>query len=292
MNMNEKKRSYARALRRLAAWALFLLLLIPYIAEQNDAVVFTPIDVHSKKLPKAFDGLRILHLSDLHNKDLGRFFADVLRRCADFAPDAVCVTGDLIDTKDMDAALAFIESLTRVAPVYYVPGNHERQVGPQIYGKLRESLRALGVTLLEDRAVALTRGADRIDLVGVRDPAFDEGGGIWGQTDDYVSRLYALRGDAPFAQLLAHRPEHFEDYARAGYDLTLSGHEHGGLIRFPFVGALVGLNQGFLPSYTAGLYRARDGAALIVSRGIGNNPRWARRIHNPPEIVLITLHAA
>lgn len=289
--MNQKRRSHARTLRRAAALLIFLLLFVPYVIEQNDGVVFTPVDVQSENLPAAFEGFRVLHVSDLHDKDFGARFEAIAGRCEAFRPDAVCITGDLIDTGDMEAALRFVRRLARLAPVYYVPGNHERQVGAEVYGRLKEALRALGVRVLEDEAALIARGGDEIAVVGVRDPAFDADGGIWGATAAYEARLAPLRGDAPFALLLAHRPEHFDAYAAARYDLTLSGHEHGGLVRFPLVGPLVGLNQGLLPRFTAGLHRAENGMALSVSRGIGNNPRWSRRLNNPPEIVLVTLHA-
>lgn len=288
--MNQKKRSHAQMLRRVAALLLFLLLFIPYVVEQNEQVVFTPVDVQSENLPASFEGFRVLHVSDLHDKDFGARFEAVAGRCEAFRPDAVCITGDLIDTKDMEHALGFVRRLARIAPVYYVPGNHERQVGAQVYARLKAELSALGVRVLEDEAAVIARGGEEIAVVGVRDPAFDEGGGIWGETEAYEARLAPLRGGAPFALLLAHRPEHFDAYAAARYDLTLSGHEHGGLVRFPLVGPLVGLNQGLLPRYTAGLHYADSGMALNVSRGIGNNPRWSRRLNNPPEIVLITLH--
>ena len=96
-----------------------------------------------------------------------------------------------------------------------------------------------------------------------------------------------------FTVLLAHRNDRFDQYAAAGYDFVLSGHGHGGIVRLPFVGGLVGADRQFFPKWTSGLYTLGD-STLFVSRGLGNNtaPFRGFRIFNRPELAVITLRAA
>ena len=92
--------------------------------------------------------------------------------------------------------------------------------------------------------------------------------------------------------LLAHRNTEFERYAAAGYDLVLSGHGHGGIVRLPFTDGLVGANRAFFPTHMAGMYTG-TGSVLYVSRGLGNNtvPFPGFRLFNRPEVVSLTLRA-
>ena len=105
--------------------------------------------------------------------------------------------------------------------------------------------------------------------------------------------LYArIQGEAPglFTVLLAHRNDHFGQYANAGYDFILSGHGHGGIVRLPFLGGLIGTNRRLFPQWTSGLYAQGD-SVLFVSRGLGNNtvPFQGFRIFNRPELAVVTL---
>ena len=139
---------------------------------------------------------------------------------------------------------------------------------------------------LRSEAVHIERGGARICLAGIDDPAFASGG-------DAASRagamLDGLIGPGVYTVLLAHRPELAEVYARAGANLTLSGHAHGGQIRLPFLGGLFAPGQGFFPEYDAGLYREGE-ALMLVSRGLGNS-LFPLRVNNRPELVAATLRA-
>ena len=75
----------------------------------------------------------------------------------------------------------------------------------------------------------------------------------------------------------------------AGIDLVLSGHAHGGQIRLPFIGGIVGPDQGLFPKYTNGLY-TKNQTSIVVSRGLGNS-LFPLRLFNKPEIVSITLES-
>lgn len=284
----QANRARGRRTLRVCAMALAVLLaLSPYLYHQNNDVSFSHYRCENARLPEAFEGYTFLQVSDLHNKSLRRQLPQVLERCEAAGVDAVAVTGDAIDSPHIENALSLMSALSQRYPVYYVPGNHEALI-PKSYATFKQRLVELGVVLLEDRSVMLTRGEASIALLGLTDPAFDNRGLIHGQTGGFAGRLKALHDPTHYTVLLSHRPELFELYAQAGVELTLSGHEHGGLVRLPRVGALVALNQGLLPQYTEGIHY-QGTSALVISRGLGNSPFFVSRINNPPELVLVTL---
>ena len=202
-------------------------------------------------------------------------------------PDMIAITGDMIDSRHTDVAVAleFAQEAVRIAPCYYVTGNHESRL-PAEYAQLKEGLLALGVEVLEDDRVALEREGETVTLIGVCDPAFqaDDHGQAIGKT------LQELRDDGHYTILLSHRPELFHVYAENNMDLVLSGHAHGGQFRLPFIGGLIAPHQGLFPQYDGGEY-TQSNTHMIVSRGIGNSI-IPIRFNNRPEIVLIQLETA
>ena len=189
---------------------------------------------------------------------------------------------------DIDIALSFAEEAVRIAPVYYVTGNHEANLSQ--YDRLRDGLEAVGVSVLDDRAVELERNGEKITLIGLSDPDFIMKGDMFGEVPAMINtKLENLTDtDNSYTILLSHRPELFENYVINGIDLILSGHTHGGQFRLPFVGGLIAPNQGLFPKYDAGLYI--DGSThMVVSRGIGNSI-IPIRFNNRPEIVLVELY--
>lgn len=278
--------------RRIAAAVLLALcaLLLFFAVLENGAPMVTELSVPCAGLPEGFEGFRIAQVSDLHNAVPGGGNDALLALLAQSAPDLIAITGDLIDSRrpDVAAALAFVQEAARIAPVYYVTGNHEARA-PDAFAALERGLAALSVRTLRDEAVALCRGGGTITLVGLDDPAFHtDGRDAQAQERARLERTLARLHDGEgFALLLTHRPEYFEAYAAAGVSLTLAGHAHGGQIRLPFLGGLYAPGQGFFPAYDAGLYR-RGGSAMAVSRGLGNSI-LPLRINNRPELVVVTL---
>lgn len=238
-------------------------------------------------LPPAFDGLKIAHLSDLHGHEYGEGNRDLLELVRAAEPGLIVVTGDLIDQKSqLEMVPALAQGLAAIAPTYYVTGNHEWALGSATVKELKALLKECGVAVLSNQYEILERNGDRLALAGVDDP-----NGYADQTTP--EELYAwIQGKAPglFTLLLAHRNERFGQYANAGYDFVMSGHGHGGIVRLPFVGGLIGADRRFFPPWTAGLYTVGD-STLFVSRGLGNNttPFRGFRIFNRPELAVVTL---
>ena len=264
-----------------------LLILIVWTAWGNTALELNTYTISSCGLPDAFDGYRIAQVSDLHNAEFGDGNQRLLDMLREAEPDMIAITGDLIDSRktNIAVALAFAEEAVRIAPCYYVSGNHEARV-PE-YRELKAGLEAAGVTVLDDARVEIEISGKSITIIGVNDPSF---------LADYLTSDAAVMDrklselsseDAGFTILLSHRPELFGTYAAHEMDLVLTGHAHGGQFRLPLIGGLIAPNQGLFPKYDDGLYS--DGNTnMIVSRGLGNSI-IPFRFNNRPEVVLIEL---
>ena len=254
----------------------------------SKSLKLTTYVISGNKIPETFDGYRIAHVSDLHNTRFGVNNEELLGMLKATAPDMIAITGDLIDSRNtnLEAALSFVEQTMRIAPCYFVSGNHESRI--QDYAMLKEKLAGLGVVVMEDVCMDLTRSGQRIRLMGVNDPAFDTGYLLGDSQDVMENKLNGFSiEDSSFSILLSHRPELFDVYAEKNIDLILSGHAHGGQIRLPFIGAVIAPNQGLFPKYNQGKY-TNGNSNMIVSGGLGNSV-VPFRFNNPPELVLIEL---
>ena len=274
---------------------MFMLLcvniLVAWTVWGNTALMVSTISISSSHIPAAFSGFRIAQISDLHNVEFGKNNAELLKLLSESRPDIIVITGDLIDANHTDVGIAFCfaQESVRIAPTYYVTGNHEA-ASPQ-YDTLKAGLEEAGVIVLEDEAISLERNGETITLLGLGDPDFTVKGDMFGETSAMVStKLRNLIDDeSRYTILLSHRPELFETYTDGGIDLVFSGHAHGGQFRLPFIGGLAAPNQGLFPQYDAGLY-TDGGTSMVVSRGIGNSI-IPFRFNNRPEIVLVELNA-
>ncbi len=255
-------------------------------AWENTALQLHRITVEDD-IPDAFDGFTFAHVSDLHNAAFGEEQSRLVQVLLESKPDAVVVTGDVIDKRrpGIEHALAFFARALQLAPVYYVPGNHEAV--SKEYPALKRTLGEMGVCVLDDRAVTLERAGQSVTLAGVNDPLFtraapEQNAAIMAQKLNDVlpeTRQYTI--------LLSHRPELFDVYRAARVQLTFAGHAHGGQFRFPWGGGVVAPNQGLFPKYTQGLYE-EEGGKMVVSRGLGNSS-IPIRLNNRPEVVAVTL---
>ena len=254
----------------------------------NIALEVNEYEIVSDRIPEAFAGFRIAQVSDLHNKDFGEGYGQLLTLLSEINPDIIVVTGDLIDSRrtDLDVALEFAWQAGKIARVYYVSGNHEARI-PE-YEDLKIGLVKAGVVILENQKVEITREGESITLMGIEDPSFQEDY-LFGDSESVARQaIENLQNESDgYTILLSHRPELFDLYVDTEMDLVFSGHAHGGQFRLPFVGGLVAPNQGFFPKYDAGQFN-EENTTMIVSRGVGNSI-IPIRFNNRPEIVLVTL---
>lgn len=275
-------------LRRVLLPILLILILLTVflLYDSCTRIVTTEYTLQYPNLPDSFDGFRIVVLSDVHAAVFGENNSKLIPLVADAAPDMIAVIGDLIDKYEPGAegqlkiAQELVVELVRIAPVYFVTGNHEwdsKAITP-----LLSMLRENGVTVLRNQYVKLEAGSGVILLAGTDDP---NGPADMIKPDEFVGNMYEKEGRL-FTVMLEHRNNHLEMYNRLGVDLVLSGHAHGGIIRLPFTDGLIGPNREFLPSYTNGMY-AMGGTNMVVSRGIGNHTGWPRFLNNPHIVVAV-----
>lgn len=233
-------------------------------------------------LPPAFDGITILHISDVH---AGQFMErdqmqEVVARANEQRADLVLQTGDMIDYspsyippyvdafRDLSAPLGVITCL----------GNHDLYTGAD---KVIKAVRDAGQILVRGEAHLIERNGSTLALAGIDDPdnwVYDDP-----QTVAVDRVLRGLPSDA-FTILLAHRPGAFDAARQRGVPLTLSGHIHGGQIAIPLVGWSAGQ---LITKYVAGHFESGR-SQLYVSRGIGV-VGVPIRVFVPPELVLFTL---
>lgn len=267
---------------------------IPYFYRQNTDLRCSHYVFRSPKVRGALDGYRIVQVSDLHNRELGKGNCHLLALIEAQRPDLIAITGDLVDSyhPGWDKTLRFCRAAAKIAPCWFVTGNHEHRMSRE---RLDEFLR-----LLTEASVRVLRGeAAELGIhAGKEDGACQEGPGdpTWfrligvdcqqGKTD-LVRRLMEKRDPEELNILLSHKPHYAETYQKAGVDLVLTGHAHGGQWRLPAVGGVFAPGQGLLPKYTAGMYRLGK-TVMCVCRGLGNSS-FPLRIENKPELVLITL---
>lgn len=263
----------------IAAAAAFL------IKDSREDLEISRYEVASQKLPESFDGFKIVQLSDLHGAEFGEDGMELVDKVKELEPDIIALTGDFVtDEGDLAAVKKLAGRLTELCPVYFVSGNHEFGSGLAI--KVRNILERAGVKYLSNEYLTISRGDDEILLGGVEDPlAYAD----MLSPDELAQKMNDAAPDA-FKILLGHRNYWMTEYPELPVDLIFCGHAHGGLIRIPGVGGLIGTDRRLFPDFDAGQFN-NGRYTLIVSRGLGNSVSIPR-VFNRPEIVCVELSSA
>ena len=255
--MTAKKKNFIL----LAVVVFVLIALVIWIIWGNTALEQNIYTISSSRLPEMFDGYRIAHISDLHNTSMGENNEKLLDMLREAEPDIIVITGDLIDSRhtNVEVALQFAQEAMKIAPCYYISGNHEARVDE--YDELKCGLIDLGVIVLEDSKVEISIGGETITLIGVHDPSFQTDYLFGNSAMVMNAKLTELHTDGDgFTVLLSHRPELFNTYVDSDVDLVLSGHAHGGLTA---ADGLLGRRFGVRPGV--------GGIGVLVGRGIGGS---------------------
>ena len=258
---------------------LFIIIAIILILYLSNAIL--TVNVHTISSNKLKQRVRIAHISDFHNTHINRLVTSILKQLDRYQPDLICITGDLFEAEtELSSLEPLIRGLCDFAPVYYVTGNHEwqRQDLKVCLGLLED----WGAIVLRNEYRLLQRGESRIAILGVDDPC-----GPYDQKSPaaLMAELRQEVGEDCFVLVLDHRNDRLPLWAELGADLVLSGHCHGGVIRLPFVGGLIGPGRKLFPDYDAGAYRLGD-TQLYVSRGLG----FPLRLFNRPHLPLLVLN--
>ena len=256
----------------LLAWGHFEAMRVPRVRE---------VDVAIARLGNGLDGLRVALITDTHYGPIDRaeWSAAVVARVDELGADVVCHLGDIADgtVDERERQASPLASVRATSARVYVTGNHEYIGEAQDW---LDYMERIGWVALHNRHVVVERGGDRLVVAGVDDATAKSSG-----ADGHGANLgAALAGADPAVPvlLLAHQPKQVGHATRAGVDLQVSGHTHGGQI-WPF-NFFVRLDQ----PVVRGLSRHGERTQLYTSRGTGF---WGPpfRIFAPSEITLLTL---
>ncbi len=258
-----------------------------YLHYENTALKVSNYKISNSKIPEEFAGYKIVQISDFHNTKSKTLKNSLIEEIKKQAPNIIAITGDFIDVNrtDTNIALDFIKEINSIAPIYYVPGNHEARFND--YEDFKNELSENKVTVLDNKIEKLFIENEEINLIGINDPNMVHEPSVSDATIVDKELKNIGYDNNKFTILLSHRPELIDTYKENDIDLVLTGHAHGGQIRVPFIGGLFAPHQGIFPKYTSGVHE-QDKTTLIVSRGIGNST-FPFRINNKPELVIIIL---
>ncbi len=277
-----------KTLIKLSIAVIILALLTAIVIIGNNMIEVTNYKITSENLPTEFNGYKIAQISDFHNK---KKYESILEKLKETAPNIIVITGDFIDSRKTktEISLSFAKELIKIAPCYYVMGNHESRL-TNIYPDFEKSLKEIGITVLRNEKAILEKNGAEITLIGIDDPR------LQGKTKgkEYACQvikdeLSIFNNEENYKIVFSHRPEVFEEYVNANIDLALTGHAHGGQAILPFIGGIIAPNQGFFPKYYKGIYQENN-TKMIVSRGIGNS-LCPIRFNNKPELIVVELEA-
>lgn len=225
-------------------------------------------------LPEAAEGLRVIHLTDLHRDSLtqDRVIREAVKIAGASCPDLIVLTGDYVShcPEDVAPVAELLKPLNAPLGVYGILGNHDFRAGQS---RMRTALQGVGVTMLDDRMERLPCG---LTLVGMTDDI--EGDGIQGRAFEGVAEDEAVLA-------LIHNPTDAERFAEKSC-VAVSGHTHGGQVVVPFLTAWK-LRNIHAKRYRAGFYRVGK-VTLYVNRGVGN-VGVPFRFGAKPEVALFTL---
>jgi predicted MPP superfamily phosphohydrolase len=251
-------------------------------------------EVESKKIPKEFDGFKILQLSDLHNRKFNRGNKKLVKKIQNQNPDIIVITGDMVssNSKGFNGFFDVIKGLDNKYPIYYIFGNHEQRLPIEKQTLIVEKLKEYGVKVINNSSEFIRKDNEYMQIYGLQQSLvyynnYLKNKKIYSYEEKDIENVFHKIDDSQFNILLAHNPLYFETYEKWGADLVFSGHVHGGIIRIPFVGGVLSPERTFFPKYDAGEYTINN-SEMIVSRGLGYSTINFRVLNNP-EICIVEL---
>ena len=236
---------------------------------------------------KVSDNIRIVELSDLHNKEYGKDNKKLADKIKNLSPDLIVYAGDMMNYKNSDYSVLFnlSDKLSEIAPIYACYGNNELDQYLFEDKQFTEELKKHNVNLLSNEATDVKVKNTVVQFIAVSDDLkqYDV------KTNNSKKFVESLEPTNNCRICLTHYPELFkEKLLDKGIDIAFTGHAHGGLIRLPFIGGIYSTGEGFLPDLTEGVVTAKDGAKVVISRGLGDS-RKIPRINNQPELVVVDI---
>ena len=238
------------------------------------------IEVRLANLPPEFDGYRMIQLTDLHLSRLfpQRWSEQVVAKANAQKADLIVITGDLMDgtLEDRKSDVEPLGELKAKDGVFVITGNHEYYYGHEGW---MNRYQELGMTRLSNSHAQISRGSSKIVLAGITDSTSQR----FGLPEPDLQRALAGAPAGAPVILLDHKPGGAPAAAKAGVDLQLSGHTHGGMIK-----GMHWLVARFNNGFVSGFYDV-DGMQLYVNNGTALWNGFALRIGVPSELTVITL---
>lgn len=234
--------------------------------------------------------LKIVLISDLHNKEYGEDNEELVNAIKKQNPDFIAVCGDMVTRTFIndDIMKNLLTKLSQVAPVYCCLGNHERDISDKL--DLNTDIASCGAVLLDNKSTFFTtKSGEKILIGGLTDyPYYELNAPDYDTQDRYFWERFKEESKDYYSILLHHQPEYITDMvADTPVNLVLCGHTHGGLVQIPFIGGLIVPNQGIFPEYDKGEFDFNN-TTMIISGGLGvSHP--IPRFNNPPEICVINI---
>lgn len=247
--------------------------------------------VTSSKIAEPF---RMVLISDLHDHQFGKNNEKLVEKIREQSPDLIIIDGDMInsDSENADTAVEVVRALKEIAPVYYSYGNHEYAYMEAGHTDLQAELEEAGAVVLNYQSIDLEVKGNPIRLGGLYEYGFETGMQSEEENQRALSYLEEYVDTDRYLIMCAHRPDSFYPWNTAddwGIDLVLSGHLHGGQVIIPGIGGLYSQLEGFLPQYDYGQYKLGD-SDMIITRGLGSNPKILPRFNNLPEIAVVDVY--
>lgn len=240
------------------------------------------VEFNSARIP-AGTGLTVLQLSDLHNRTFGKKNKRLIRAVEDTNADLIVITGDLIDkdTKGLGAVFSFIEEVVKINKnVFFISGNHDWANCQN--ETLFEGLQQRNVKILNNSNVQWKKGDVAFNLVGIEDASTDH---------EDMEAAFSELDKGLYTILLSHTPGIVNKYGQIPADLILSGHTHGGQVRFPLIGAVIAPDQGFFPKLDKGVFEIEPEQKLYIDSGLGTS-RAPLRFLNRSQMSLIKINSS
>ena len=270
---------------------IFFILILACLASiwvSYNWLTVTHFTVRSSKISEPF---RIVLVSDLHEHQFGRDNEKLAEKIREQSPDLIVIDGDMIngDSENADTAVELVRALKEAAPVYYSFGNHEYSYMEAGHEDLTEELEAAGAVVLNYQSIDIDVKGNQIRLGGLYEYGFETGMQSEEENERAIPYLEEYADTDRYLIMCAHRPESFYPWDMAdqwGIDLVLSGHLHGGQVIIPGVGGLYNSLDGFFPKFDYGQYKLGD-SDMVITRGLGSNPKMLPRFNNPPEIAVV-----
>lgn len=263
------------------------------IYASKNFIELTTYEYPSDKITK---DINLIIISDAHAHEFGNNNSDLINKVKNEKPDAILLDGDIINfyEESTDYLTHLVSSLKDIAPVYYTIGNHEEFYMMSNPVSIESVVEEAGGIYLDQEYEDIVIQGQKMRLGGLYDYAYNN---LQVPNEQYLEKgSYLFLKDYvdtdSFTLLMSHRPESFinkEENARWPIDLVVSGHEHGGQVRLPFIGGFYSTHLGLFSEFLDS-YHNINGIPILVSRGLGTHEASVPpRMYNIPEIIKLKI---